>query len=106
MSADVGAGGTEHDMLWVPGRTERDMDVSKSRTLGILLLATVVIVLLAALILPRFVDTNRYHKQVQAELEKSLGRKVSLDAMHLSLFPPSFRAENAIIGEDPHFNTG
>jgi len=106
MSADASAGGTERNMLWVPGRTERDMDMSKRRTLGIMLLAMVVIVLLTALILPRFVDTNRYHKQVQAQLEKSLGRRVSLDNMHLSLFPPSFRAENAIIGEDPRFNTG
>jgi uncharacterized protein involved in outer membrane biogenesis len=95
MSADVGAGGTE-----------RNMDMPKGRTVGIMVLAMVVIVLLTALILPRFVDTNRYHKQVQAQLERSLGRKVSLDNMHLSLFPPSFRAENAIIGEDPRFNTG
>jgi uncharacterized protein involved in outer membrane biogenesis len=82
------------------------MHMPKGRTVGILLLAMVVIVLLAALILPRFVDTNRYHKQVRAQLERSLGRKVSMEKMELSLFPPSFRVENAIIGEDPRFNTG
>src|SRR5262249_20283742 len=100
MSADVRAGGRERNMLCVPAGTERNMEMPKGRTVVIILLATVVIVLLTALILPRFVDTNRYHKQVQVQLEKSLGRKVSLENMHLSFFPPSFRAENATIGED------
>jgi uncharacterized protein involved in outer membrane biogenesis len=58
------------------------------------------------LIVPHFIDVNKYHNQIQAQLEKRLGRQVSLGKMNLSLLPPSFRAENAAISEDPRFNTG
>ena len=49
------------------------------RTLGIVALAVVVIVPLAALlIVPHVIDTNKYHKQIQSQLERRLGRKVSM----------------------------
>jgi uncharacterized protein involved in outer membrane biogenesis len=89
---------------------ERNMELlymPKKRTLGIVALAAVVILpLAAALIVPHVVDMNRYRKQVEAQLEKRLGRKVSMANMDLSLLPPSFRAENVVIAEDRHFNTG
>src|SRR5215467_11878132 len=78
----------------------------KNRALVIVAVAVVVVPLAAVLIVPRVIDSNMYHKQVQAQLEKRLGRKVSLNNLDLSLLPPSFRAENAVISEDPHFNTG
>src|SRR5215469_2219777 len=78
----------------------------KKRMLGVVALAIVILPLAAVLIVPRVIDSNKYHKQVQAQLEKRLGRKVSLNNLDLSLLPPSFRAENAVIAEDSHFNTG
>src|SRR5262249_32089603 len=54
---------------------------------------------------PHLIDINQYHNQIQAQLEKRLGRQVALGTMSLSLFPPSFEVENATIAEDPHFAT-
>jgi uncharacterized protein involved in outer membrane biogenesis len=75
------------------------------RRLGIALLIIVVVLVAAALIVPHVIDVNSYHDQIQAQLEKKLERPVSLGRMSLSLFPPSFQVENAIIGEDKSFNT-
>src|SRR5215467_7080540 len=82
------------------------MRMPKKRTVGIVAGAAVLLILAAALIVPHFLDINKYHDQIQAQLEKRLGRRVSLANMDLSLFPPSFRVENAAIAEDPHFGTG
>lgn len=76
------------------------------RKLGIAILVIVVLVVLAAAILPRFLDVNRYRGQIQAQLEQRLGRPVSLGNMSLSLLPPSVRIDNVVIGEDPTFKTG
>jgi AsmA protein len=67
----------------------------------------VIVVLLAAaaLIVPRLIDVNQYHGNIQAELQKRLGRNVTLGNMRLSLFPPSFQVENATVSEDPRFGS-
>jgi uncharacterized protein involved in outer membrane biogenesis len=67
------------------------------------LLVLLVVVLLAA---PFFLDVNRYHDRIQAQLQQKLGRQVSLGKMHLKLIPFAFRVENAVIGEDPDFSKG
>ncbi len=76
------------------------------RRLGIAVVVIVVLLGGAALIVPHLIDVNKYHDQIQAQLEKKLGRPVSLGQMSLSLFPPSFEVDNAVIGEDKSFNTG
>lgn len=76
------------------------------RKLGIAVAIIVVLLVAAALIVPRLIDINQYHGQIQAQLEKRLGRKVSLGNMSLSLFPPSFEVENTTIAEDPRFASG
>jgi uncharacterized protein involved in outer membrane biogenesis len=70
--------------------------------LGIVLVLVVGVVLA----LPWMVDVNRYHGRVQAELQERLERPVSLGRMHLSLLPLGIRVENAVVGEDPAFQTG
>src|SRR5882762_1409396 len=67
------------------------------------LLVLLVIALLAA---PFFLDVNKYHDRIQTELQKKLGRQVSLGTMHLSLIPFAFKVENAVIAEDPNFPKG
>lgn len=62
--------------------------------------------LIVALVLPSFLDVNRYHDPIQAQMQKRLGRPVTLGPMRLSLLPPAFRVEDATIGEDPAFSTG
>lgn len=75
------------------------------RKLGIAILVIVVIVILAALIVPRMINVNKYHDKIQAEVEKKLGRQVTLGDMHLSLLPPAFKVANVVIGEDKNFDT-
>ena len=88
------------------GGSYHDARVRMGKAVGAVVLAMAVIVLLAALALPYFADVNKYHRQVQSQLEKSLGRKVSLVQMDLRFLPPSIHAENAVIGEDSRFKTG
>src|SRR5215472_11711612 len=76
------------------------------RKLGIAILVIVIILVAAALIVPPLIDINKYHGKIQAELEKKLGRQVSLGDMSLSLFPPSFQVSDPVIGEDKSFDTG
>lgn len=76
------------------------------RKFGIIVLVIVVLLVAAALIVPHLIDINQYHGKIQAQLEKRLGRQVSLGNMSLSLFPPSFQVENTTIAEDPRFASG
>ena len=75
------------------------------RKLGIAIAVIVVLLIAAALIVPRLIDVNEYHGQIQSQLEKRLGRQVTLGKMGLRLFPPAFDVETPTIAEDPHFAT-
>jgi uncharacterized protein involved in outer membrane biogenesis len=75
------------------------------RKLGIAIAVIVVLVIAAILIVPHLIDVNQYHSQIQAQLQKRLGRQVTLGNMGLRLFPPAFDVENTTIAEDPHFAT-
>src|SRR5438874_13817992 len=71
-----------------------------------ILAGLLVVLLIALLAAPLFLDVNKYHDRIQAELQKKLGRQVSLGTMHLSLIPFAFKVENAIIAEDASFAKG
>lgn len=73
------------------------------RKLGIAITVIVVLLVAAAFIVPHLIDVNQYHGQIQSQLEKRLGRKVTLGNMGLRLFPPAFDVENTTIAEDPRF---
>src|SRR6476646_7463745 len=73
------------------------------RKLGIAIAVIVVLLVAAVLIVPHLIDVNQFHGQIQSQLEKRLGRQVTLGKMALRLFPPAFDVENATIAEDPHF---
>src|SRR5512133_2099940 len=66
----------------------------------------VVLIVLALLIVPHFIDVNQYRGQIEAELQKNLGRRVALGDMHLSLLPPSVRVDSFSVAEDPAFGNG
>jgi uncharacterized protein involved in outer membrane biogenesis len=78
----------------------------RMRKLWITIGIVVVLLVAGALIVPHLIDVNQYHSQIQAQLEKRLGRQVTLGNMDLSLFPPSFEVENTTIAEDPRFASG
>ncbi len=75
------------------------------RKVAIVIFVLVVVVVIVALALPSFLDVNRYHDRIQAELQKKLERPVTLGQMHLSILPLAFRVENAVIGDDPNFRS-
>jgi len=75
------------------------------RKLVIAIAVIVVLLVAGALIVPHLIDVNHYHGQIQSQLEKRLGRQVTLGNMSLRLFPPAFDVENTTIAEDPHFAT-
>lgn len=76
------------------------------RKAAVVILTLVVLIIIAALVIPSFLNVNQYRGKIQAELQQRLGRQVSLGLMHLRLLPLSFRVENVTIGEDPRFQTG
>ncbi len=76
------------------------------KKLLIVLGGLLVLVVAVLAMLPRLLDVNRYHDRIQAELQKQLGREVQLGQMSLGLLPPTFKVQNAVIGEDPKFNSG
>lgn len=76
------------------------------RKVAIAILSIVVLIIIAALVIPSFLDVNQYRGKIQAELEQRLGRQVSLGTMHLRLLPLSFRVDNVSIGEDARFRSG
>jgi len=76
------------------------------RKLAFVVLGILVVIVLLAAIVPRFIDVNRYRGRIQSELEQQLNRTVTLGDMHASLLPPSITVNNAVIGEDKSFQTG
>src|SRR5205823_14880445 len=76
------------------------------RKLGIAVLVIIVLIVVVALVAPAFVNVDKYHDRIQAELSSKLGRPVTLGKMHLRLLPPKFRVENVTIAEDARFVTG
>src|SRR5205807_4164642 len=75
------------------------------RKVGIAMVIIILLLIVAAVVLAATFDVNRYRGTIQAELEKRLGRKVTLGDMHLSVFPPRLRAQNLAIAEDPRFRS-
>jgi uncharacterized protein involved in outer membrane biogenesis len=76
------------------------------KKLLIVLGGLLVVVLCVAAMLPRLLDVNRYHDRIQTELQTRLGRQVQLGQMSLGLLPPTFKVQNAVIGEDPKYSSG
>ena len=60
---------------------------------GILALALAGVWLLA--------NPNRHREIIQAQIEKQLGRKVTLGEMSLGFMPLRFQVANPVISEDP-----
>src|SRR6184192_2564196 len=65
----------------------------------------VILIVVAGFLAPRLIDVNHYRPQIESKLHDRLGRDVSLGPMRLSLIPLGFRVQNAVISDDPKFNT-
>jgi len=75
------------------------------KKIAIGVVALIVVVVLAMLALPHFIDVNQYRGEIQAQLRSRLNRPVKLGAMSLAVFPPRVQVQNVVIAEDPRFRT-
>jgi AsmA protein len=62
------------------------------------------LILVVAFVFAATFNVNHYRGAIQTQLEKRLGRSVSLGEMHVNLFPPRFRVENPAISDDSDFS--
>ncbi|HEX7128317.1 MAG TPA: AsmA family protein [Thermodesulfobacteriota bacterium] len=63
------------------------------------LVAVVVLVVVVLALLPTFIDVNRYRDRVVAEVERALGRQITLDRLSLSFLPtPTLGLEGLVVG--------
>src|SRR5208283_1345560 len=66
--------------------------------------ATLLVVVLGLLLLPPFVNVNRYRKRVTDDLSRALGRSVTVSKIQLKLLPrPGLVLSNFVVGEDPAY---
>src|ERR1700757_1236394 len=64
----------------------------------------IILVIAALLVFAATFDVNRHRGAIQSDLEKRLGRSVTLGDMHLNVFPPRVRVQNLAISDDPRFS--
>ena len=66
--------------------------------------AALVLLTIAAWLVPTFLSANRFHRRLEAGLERALQRPVTFSSASFRLLPrPGFAVENAIVHEDPVF---
>jgi AsmA protein len=76
----------------------------KKHPLISILAAIVVLLLLAVLIVPLFINVNTFRGTLETQLSSALGRKVTLGNLGFSLFSGSLVADNVSIADDPAFS--
>ena len=67
--------------------------------------AVVALVLLVAVCLPLFLNADSFRTRIESTLTKSLGRKVSIGKLNLSVWSGGLVATNATVADDPAFST-
>jgi AsmA protein len=75
------------------------------RTLLIVLGSIVALIFLAIISIPLFLNADTFRTRIESALTTSLGRKVTLGKLDLSVFSGSLVAENATLADDPAFST-
>jgi AsmA protein len=74
--------------------------------LGILVAAIVVLTIVAALALPRLIDTPRVQAMIANGAAQAVGRPVKFESLSVSIFPlPSIELHKLEVAEDPQFGT-
>jgi AsmA protein len=66
----------------------------------------VVILLLAAVILPFVINVNQFRPQIEAAADSALNRKVTIGDISLSLFSGGVSMADISVSDDPAFGTG
>src|SRR5690242_14839733 len=72
----------------------------------LIVIAIILAVLIVAVVaLPFFVNADSFRPRVQSELEQSLGRKVTIGKLSLSLLAGGVSADDITIADDLSFNS-
>ena len=66
--------------------------------------ALVALVLIVAVSLPLFLNADNFRSRIETTLTKSLGRKVTIGKLDLSVLSGGMVATNAVIADDPAFS--
>src|ERR1700678_1773086 len=77
----------------------------KKRPLISILVAVVVLLLLAVLLVPLFINANTFRGTLESQLSDALGRKVTLGNLSFSVFSGSLVADNVSIADDSAFSS-
>ena len=67
--------------------------------------AVVALVLLVAICLPLFLNADSFRTRIEATLTKSLGRKVTIGKLDLSVWSGGLVANTTTVADDPAFST-
>jgi AsmA protein len=67
--------------------------------------AILALLVLVAICVPLFLNTDSFKAKIESTLTKSLGRQVTIGKVNLSVLSGSLVAENAVVADDPKFST-
>ena len=74
------------------------------RRVGTIIAGIVGLLVIAVLVFAATFNVNKYRGTIQSQLQKHLGRSVTLGDMHLRVFPPKFRVQDLAIADDTNFS--
>lgn len=66
--------------------------------------AVLALVVIVAICLPLFLNADSFRTRIESTLTKSLGRKVTIGKLNLSVWSGGLLAENATVADDPAFS--
>jgi AsmA protein len=66
--------------------------------------AVVALLVIAAVTVPLFLNTDSFRTKIQSTLTQSLGRNVTIGKLDLSVWSGGLVAENTVIADDPRFS--
>jgi len=76
---------------------------ARNRTLLMILGGVLALIVVAVLAIPLFLNADSFRARIETELTTSLGRKVTLGKLDLSVWSGSLVAQNATLADDPAF---
>src|ERR1700722_10519260 len=76
-----------------------------ARLVLIAAVAVVAILVLVAVAVPLFLNTDSFKAKIEKTLTQSLGRKVTIGKLSLSVLSGGLVAENTTVADDPTFST-
>jgi AsmA protein len=80
------------------------MATSRRRTIFIVIGSILALILVVVLAIPLFLNADNFRTRIESTLSTSLGRKVTLGKLDLSVLSGSVVAQNSSVADDPAFS--